>query len=84
MTRVPGRAAGAILARAHGGHRASGVAHPSNAGRDDRGAGSALYRGCTRAGVSRTRVFFQHALRNALLPVLTVGAAQLGALLSAR
>jgi peptide/nickel transport system permease protein len=33
-------------------------------------------------GVSRLRVFFQHALRNAMLPVLTVGAAQLGALLS--
>ena len=33
-------------------------------------------------GVTRLRVFFQHALRNALLPVLTVGAAQLGALLS--
>ncbi len=33
-------------------------------------------------GVSATRVFFQHALRNALLPVLTLGAAQLGALLS--
>jgi peptide/nickel transport system permease protein len=33
-------------------------------------------------GVSRLRVFFQHALRNALLPVLTLGAAQLGALLS--
>lgn len=33
-------------------------------------------------GVTRTRVFFQHALRNALLPVLTLGAAQVGALLS--
>jgi peptide/nickel transport system permease protein len=33
-------------------------------------------------GVTRMRVFFQHALRNALLPVLTLGAAQLGALLS--
>ena len=33
-------------------------------------------------GVTAARVFFQHALRNALLPVLTVGAAQLGALLS--
>ncbi|HEY6879071.1 MAG TPA: ABC transporter permease [Polyangiales bacterium] len=33
-------------------------------------------------GVASTRVFFQHALRNALLPVLTLGAAQLGALLS--
>jgi ABC-type dipeptide/oligopeptide/nickel transport system permease component len=33
-------------------------------------------------GVSGVRVFFQHALRNALLPVLTVGASQLGALLS--
>lgn len=33
-------------------------------------------------GVSSLRVFFQHALRNALLPVLTLGAAQLGALLS--
>lgn len=33
-------------------------------------------------GVSGFRVFFQHALRNALMPVLTVGAAQLGALLS--
>jgi peptide/nickel transport system permease protein len=33
-------------------------------------------------GVTGTRVFFQHALRNALLPVLTLGAAQLGALLS--
>lgn len=33
-------------------------------------------------GVRSWRVFFQHALRNALLPVMTVGAAQLGALLS--
>ena len=33
-------------------------------------------------GVTRMRVFFQHALRNAMLPVLTLGAAQLGALLS--
>ncbi|MET0343667.1 MAG: ABC transporter permease [Polyangiales bacterium] len=33
-------------------------------------------------GVPRRRVFFQHALRNALLPVLTVAAAQVGALLS--
>jgi len=33
-------------------------------------------------GVSSFRVFFQHALRNAMMPVLTVGAAQLGALLS--
>ncbi len=33
-------------------------------------------------GVPAYRVFFQHALRNALMPVLTVGAAQLGALLS--
>jgi peptide/nickel transport system permease protein len=33
-------------------------------------------------GVPRLRVFFQHALRNAMMPVLTVGAAQLGALLS--
>lgn len=33
-------------------------------------------------GVTRARVFFQHALRNALMPVLTLGAAQLGALLS--
>jgi peptide/nickel transport system permease protein len=33
-------------------------------------------------GVTGVRVFFQHALRNALLPVLTLGAAQLGALLS--
>jgi len=33
-------------------------------------------------GVPSFRVFFQHALRNAMMPVLTVGAAQLGALLS--
>jgi peptide/nickel transport system permease protein len=33
-------------------------------------------------GVSTTRVLVVHALRNALLPVLTVGAAQLGAVLS--
>jgi peptide/nickel transport system permease protein len=33
-------------------------------------------------GVGELAVFFRHALRNALLPVLTVGAAQLGALLS--
>ncbi len=33
-------------------------------------------------GVASFYVFFQHALRNALMPVLTVGAAQLGALLS--
>jgi len=33
-------------------------------------------------GVSRSGVFFQHALRNALLPVLTLAAAQFGALLS--
>jgi peptide/nickel transport system permease protein len=33
-------------------------------------------------GVPALRVFFQHALRNALMPVLTVGASQLGALLS--
>lgn len=33
-------------------------------------------------GVTRLRVFFQHALRNAMLPVMTLGAAQLGALLS--
>jgi peptide/nickel transport system permease protein len=33
-------------------------------------------------GVPGSRVFFQHALRNALMPVLTVGASQLGALLS--
>jgi len=33
-------------------------------------------------GVPRHRVVLKHALRNALLPVLTVGAVQLGALLS--
>jgi peptide/nickel transport system permease protein len=33
-------------------------------------------------GVSAPWVLFKHALRNALLPVITVGAAQLGALLS--
>lgn len=33
-------------------------------------------------GVTPLSVFFRHALRNALMPVLTVGAAQLGALLS--
>ena len=33
-------------------------------------------------GVSRLSLYFKHALRNALLPVTTVGAAQLGALLS--
>jgi ABC-type dipeptide/oligopeptide/nickel transport system permease component len=33
-------------------------------------------------GVSYTKVLFVHALRNALLPVLTVAGAQLGALLS--
>jgi peptide/nickel transport system permease protein len=33
-------------------------------------------------GLSPARVIFGHALRNALLPVMTVGAAQLGALLS--
>jgi len=33
-------------------------------------------------GVSIARVLVVHALRNALLPVLTVGAAQLGAVLS--
>jgi len=33
-------------------------------------------------GVSRLGVLFQHALRNALLPVMTVAAAQLGGLLS--
>ncbi|MFW5924784.1 MAG: ABC transporter permease [Myxococcota bacterium] len=33
-------------------------------------------------GLSPGRVVFRHALRNALLPVMTVGAAQLGALLS--
>lgn len=33
-------------------------------------------------GVSRLGVFFVHALRNALLPVLTLAAAQFGALLS--
>jgi peptide/nickel transport system permease protein len=33
-------------------------------------------------GVTGVHVFFRHALRNALLPVLTVGASQLGALLS--
>lgn len=33
-------------------------------------------------GVGRLGVFFQHALRNAMLPVLTLGAAQVGALLS--
>ena len=33
-------------------------------------------------GLSRRAVIFKHALRNALLPVMTVGAAQLGALLS--
>jgi ABC-type dipeptide/oligopeptide/nickel transport system permease component len=33
-------------------------------------------------GLGPGQVFFKHALRNALLPVLTVGAAQLGALLS--
>ena len=33
-------------------------------------------------GLSSVRVFFRHALRNALMPVLTVSAAQLGALLS--
>lgn len=33
-------------------------------------------------GLSSRRVIAQHALRNALLPVMTVGAAQLGALLS--
>ena len=33
-------------------------------------------------GLPPRRVYFRHALRNAALPVLTVGAAQLGALLS--
>jgi peptide/nickel transport system permease protein len=33
-------------------------------------------------GVPRRRVALKHALRNALLPVMTVGAAQLGAILS--
>ena len=33
-------------------------------------------------GAGRLRVFFQHALRNAMLPVLTLAAAQVGALLS--
>jgi ABC-type dipeptide/oligopeptide/nickel transport system permease component len=33
-------------------------------------------------GVPTGRVLFQHSLRNALLPIMTVGAAQLGALLS--
>ena len=33
-------------------------------------------------GVPSARLIFDHALRNALLPVVTVGAAQLGALLS--
>lgn len=33
-------------------------------------------------GVPTSRVLFQHSLRNALLPIMTVGAAQLGALLS--
>ncbi len=33
-------------------------------------------------GVSSLSVFFKHALRNALMPVLTVAASQLGALLS--
>ena len=33
-------------------------------------------------GVGRVKVLFVHALRNALLPVITVGAAQLGAVLS--
>jgi peptide/nickel transport system permease protein len=33
-------------------------------------------------GVAPHRVILKHALRNALLPVMTVGAAQLGALLS--
>jgi peptide/nickel transport system permease protein len=33
-------------------------------------------------GLSSLRVFFRHALRNALMPVVTVSAAQLGALLS--
>lgn len=33
-------------------------------------------------GLSSPEVLFKHALRNALLPVMTVGAAQLGALLS--
>lgn len=33
-------------------------------------------------GVSRTKVLFVHALRNAMLPVLTIAGAQLGALLS--
>ncbi|MEM8607507.1 MAG: ABC transporter permease [Myxococcota bacterium] len=33
-------------------------------------------------GVRRTTLLLRHALRNALLPVMTIGAAQLGALLS--
>ncbi len=33
-------------------------------------------------GVPSTRLLIRHALRNALLPVMTIGAAQLGALLS--
>lgn len=33
-------------------------------------------------GLSSTRVLLKHALRNAMLPVMTVGAAQLGAVLS--
>lgn len=33
-------------------------------------------------GLSRSQVVLRHALRNALIPVLTIGAAQLGALLS--
>ena len=33
-------------------------------------------------GVSRVSLMLKHALRNALLPVMTIGAAQLGALLS--
>ena len=33
-------------------------------------------------GVSRGSLLLKHSLRNALLPVMTIGAAQLGALLS--
>ena len=33
-------------------------------------------------GIPEWRILMRHALRNAMLPVLTVGAAQLGALLS--
>ena len=77
------RTRGADPARDHDRNRARGHSDPADPCRDDRGARPAIHQRRSRARRTfRAPLLLRHALRNALLPVMTIGAAQLGALLS--